>query len=266
MTVTVVLDRPWQAVKSNPKEIEYPESDGKPVGETDFHISVIFYLRAALRYFFRQVSDVYTAANMLFYYEEGDTSKFKVPDVFVVRGVTKHDRRTYKLWEENAAPIVAFEITSRSTKWEDIGDKKGFYEALGVKEYYLFDPVGEYLKPRFQGYRLEKGGYRRRTRNKDGSIISEEMGVILKPDGPMLRLIDPTTNEVVPSMEEAVENAYAARLQVELEAERARVEAQRAQAEAERAQAAVERADTAEAEVARLRAENERLKRQAGLP
>lgn len=265
MTVTVVLDRPWQAVKSNERAIEYPESDGKPVGETDFHISVIFYLRAALRYFFRQVSDVYTAANMLFYYEEGDNSKFKVPDVFVVRGVTKHDRRTYKLWEENAAPIVAFEITSRSTKWEDIGDKKGFYEALGVKEYYLFDPVGEYLKPRFQGYRLEKSGYRPMARSKDGSISSEELGVILKPDSTMLRLIDPTTNEVVPSMEEAVENAHAVRLQVELEAERARIEAQRAQAEAQRAQAEAQRADTAEAEVARLRAENERLKQHAGL-
>src|SRR6266508_1661278 len=46
------VDPPTPAAAS--PSVHYPESDGKPVGETDFHITVIFYLRQALRHFFRR--------------------------------------------------------------------------------------------------------------------------------------------------------------------------------------------------------------------
>ena len=35
------------------KSIHYPETDGKPMGETDVHIDVLIYLREALRDCFR---------------------------------------------------------------------------------------------------------------------------------------------------------------------------------------------------------------------
>jgi hypothetical protein len=40
------------------------------------------------------------AADLLFYYEEGNPAAFQVPDVFVVKGVPKHDWRIYKLWDD----------------------------------------------------------------------------------------------------------------------------------------------------------------------
>jgi hypothetical protein len=49
----------------------YPERDGKPVGETDFHISAIFHLRQALKYIFRGTERTYVAAAMLLYYARG---------------------------------------------------------------------------------------------------------------------------------------------------------------------------------------------------
>ncbi|MFN8493050.1 MAG: Uma2 family endonuclease [Caldilineaceae bacterium] len=217
--------------------IEYPESDGKPMGETDFHIAAILYLRAALRAFFRQVADVYVAADMLFYYEEGDRNVYKVPDVFVVKGIAKHDRRTYKLWEEKTPPTVIFEITSKGTRWDDTGEKKGLYAELGVQEYYLFDPLGEYLKPRLQGFRLVQGAYQPMPLAKDGTLTSQQLGFILQPDRELLRVVDPTTKDVVPTLDEAIES--------------------KAEAEA--------RAETAEAALAQMRAEIERLKRLAGL-
>jgi Uma2 family endonuclease len=56
------------------------------------------------------------------------------PDIFVVKGVPKGDRRTYKLWEEDdKGPQVVFEVSSRRTRKEDLGLKKGTYEMLGVK-------------------------------------------------------------------------------------------------------------------------------------
>lgn len=73
---------------------------------------------------------------MLFYYEQGNIAEFKVPDVFVVKGIAKHDRRVYKLWEEQQAPCVVFEITSRGTRLEDLGTKRALYEMLGVRESY----------------------------------------------------------------------------------------------------------------------------------
>ncbi len=95
-----------------PKPIYYPETDGKPMGETDVHIDVLIYLREALRDHFRDAPQVYVAGSMLLYYEEGNPIACVAPDVFVVQGVGKHERRTYRLWEEGQPPAVVFEITS----------------------------------------------------------------------------------------------------------------------------------------------------------
>jgi Uma2 family endonuclease len=240
--------------------IEYPERDGKPMGETDFHITVILYLLAALRQFFRRVEQVYVASNMLFYFEEGDPTAVIVPDVFVVKGVAKHQRRIYKLWEERVAPCVVFEATSRSSRLEDLGTKRALYEMLGVGEYFLFDPLDEYLSPRLQGFRLVEGYYLPMALSRDGTLHSRELGLVLHPEGTLLRLTDPVSGQALPTLDEAVDLIQAEAERAQAEAQRAQAEAQRAQAEARRAQAEAERADRAEAELARLRAELERLK------
>ncbi len=213
-------------------EIYYPESDGEPIGETDFHITVILYLRQALRHFFRHTDQVYVAADMLFYFEEGNPKIFKVPDVFVVKGIPTHDRRVYKLWEEGVVPCTIFEITSKSTRWEDVGAKRGLYETLGVQEYILFDPLDEYLTPRLQGFSLSEQSYRPIPLASDGTLHSETLGAILRPEDKMLRVVDPATGNVVPTFDEALDVALHE----------------------------TERADNAEAEVARLQAELARLR------
>src|SRR5262245_54477245 len=131
--------------------VVYPESDGKPMGETDVHIDALIYLREALKDYFRDTPQVYVAGNTLLYYEESNPAACVAPDIFVVQGVIKRDRRVYKLWEEGQAPAVVFEITSRSTRLEDLGTKRALYAMLGVPEYFLYDPLGEYLQPPLQG-------------------------------------------------------------------------------------------------------------------
>src|SRR5215475_7189396 len=149
------------AISITQKPIHYPETDGKPMAETDVHIDVLIYLREALRDHFRDDPRVYVAGNMLFYYEEGNPAACVAPDVFVVQGVAKGERRTYRLWEEGQPPAVVFEITSRSTRLEDLGTKRALYSMLGVQEYFLYDPLGEYLQPPLQGYWLQEGEYQR---------------------------------------------------------------------------------------------------------
>jgi Uma2 family endonuclease len=107
--------------------IEYPESDGKPVGETDVHRREILHTIETLERHFRNVPDIYVSGNLMFYYEEGNPSAVVSPDVFVVKGVRKGLRRTYKLWDEGVAPCVVIEMTSRSTRLEDKGNKRALY-------------------------------------------------------------------------------------------------------------------------------------------
>ncbi len=58
-----------------------------------------------------------------------------------------HNRKTYKLWLERRVPCLAVDVTSLSTRRKD-EKKKPLYARLGVKEYFRFDPEGEYLNPR----------------------------------------------------------------------------------------------------------------------
>jgi Uma2 family endonuclease len=223
-----------------PKEqIHYPETDGKPMAETDIHADALIYLREALKDYFRDDQEVYVAGNLLLYYEEGNPAASIAPDVFVVKGIPKHERRIYKLWEEGKAPDVVIEITSRGTRLEDLGTKRALYAMLGVKEYFLYDPLGEYLEPPLQGYQLVDGDYQRMQPTDKGALLSQVLGLELRLEDDHLRLVDPATGE---------------RLLTPAEAQ----EARRAEAAARRA--AEERAARLEAEVERLRAELARLR------
>ena len=139
--------------------VEYPSSDGKPVAESDFQLTVLTYAREALRIHFRAREDVYVAANLLIYYREGDEQVRVAPDVFVVVGASNHERSSYLLWQEPKVPDWVLEITSRSTRAEDQGRKRELYRRLGVAEYWQYDPTGDYLRPALQGLELVAGEY-----------------------------------------------------------------------------------------------------------
>jgi Uma2 family endonuclease len=141
--------------------LDYPESDGRPLAETQVHGQAVLDLIHTLGRRYADVPDVYVWGNMLLYYVEGNPAACVAPDLFLVKGVDKRVRRVYKLWEEGRVPSLVIEVTSKSTRDEDMNLKKGLYERLGVEEYFLFDPFGEYLRPRLQGYRRENGSIKR---------------------------------------------------------------------------------------------------------
>ena len=141
-----------------PPEIDYPESDGKPMGETELHRDWTIRLLDILRHRYRD-QQVYVASDLLLYYEEGTPAKFVVPDCFVVLNSAKHRRRTFQTWREGRVPDVVVEITSRSTSSIDMIDKLKVYELIGVQEYFLYDPTDEYLESPFQGFRFVNGNF-----------------------------------------------------------------------------------------------------------
>ncbi|MBS1787420.1 MAG: Uma2 family endonuclease [Acidobacteria bacterium] len=180
----------------------YPESDGKPMAETDIHRNLLADLVFTLENHFREQSDVYVSGNLLVYYVEGNPAKCFAPDVFVVRGVPKGQRRIYKLWEEGVAPQVIIELTSRKTSREDLQTKWQLYQELGVPEYFIFDPEYDYLDEPLIAYRLEQGRYLEQP-IKDHRVMSDALGLELVDTGKTLRLLDPTTSRFLPNSLEA---------------------------------------------------------------
>ena len=203
--------------------IEYPSSDGKPMAETPAHYACMVYVTEALRNRYRDHPDVYVGANMLHYYEEGNPRASVAPDVFVVFGARKDELRpqgwrdVYKLWEEPGAPDFVLEVTSRSTRTEDEERKHALYASLGVGEYFLFDPRGEYLKPALKGYRLGGSAYEPipvTLRHQAPGIRSEALGLQLCVRGRELRLHDPATAQDLLAYDEEAAARRAAEAEV----------------------------------------------------
>src|SRR5207302_903312 len=91
--------------------------------------------------------DVFVGGNLMWYPVEGEPTIKEAPDVFVIFGRPKGDRRSYRQWEENNVPmIVVFEILSPSNDAIEMDDKREFYEEHGVEEYYLYNPDTNRLK------------------------------------------------------------------------------------------------------------------------
>ena len=197
--------------KNGKKEIFYPEQDGKPMGETDYHIKTIMLLHQTLELFFREASDVRVFSDIMFYYEEGNPKKVIAPDVMVVRGVGKHLRRTFRLWQEKI-PEIVFEISSSGTFKEDFEKKFLLYESFGVKEYYIFDPKHNYRKGKsrneipFTAFHLKNNRFEK-IEIRYGRVFSPTLDLEIVDMGENLRLFNPETKIFLPTMEELSDKA-----------------------------------------------------------
>ena len=128
------------------------------------------------------------------------------PDVFVVFGVEKRMRPYYKVWKEGKAPDFVLEVAWKSTWREDLGPKREIYARLGVREYWMYDPTGEYFTPVLQGLRLAGGAYVRQlaVSSPDGALTptSETLGLELRARAGEMRFRDPATGELLLSQQE----------------------------------------------------------------
>ncbi len=204
---------------------DYPTSDGRPIAETDLHRELMFDLIKALQAYYAADPMVYVSGNLLLFYVPGDRLRHLSPDVFVVKGVPKRERPNYLTWEEGKGPDVVIELTSSSTRDEDVQDKYQLYQnSLRVPEYFLFDPMGDYLDPPLRGYRLREGKYAP-IRPFRGRLPSKVLGLHLERHGRSLRLYEPTAKQwlLTPAERIAQAEAEAERLRRELEQLRRRL-------------------------------------------
>jgi Uma2 family endonuclease len=182
--------------------------------------------------------DIYIGANMFWYWEQGNPSARRAPDVMAIKGVGRAERRSFFSWlEGGAVPATIVEIVAEKTWREDLYEKRRLYAQLGVREYFLFDPEDAHLRPPLQGFRRDdQGTYIPIEPDTEERLKSDELNLYLRAEGAVIRLFDGSTGEPMLTREERVEK-----------------ERQRAEAEKQRAEAEKQRADALEREVARLR-------------
>lgn len=186
--------------------IVFPETDGRPMPDPSYQSVTWRYLLDALEAHCHG-RGMYVAGDMFVYLEEGNPADCIAPDVFAVRGASDHKRDTYKVWEEpGGMPDFVLEIVSPSTWRADVGEKGDRYASLGVREYWLHDPHGHYLRPALAGFRLVEGSYAplpSRLPSREGrrglSIRSDLLGLDLMLDGDDLRFFDPVGERLLPT-------------------------------------------------------------------
>ena len=182
---------PWDLeAQERDDGVSYPTSDGRPMGETDLHRDVMFDAIETLKMFFSG-QKVYVSGNILLFYQPGNRRKHVSPDVLVVKGLDPRPRENFLLWKEGKPPSFVVEVTSKSTRDEDLDEKYEIYrDRIKVKEYFLFDPRAEYLSPPLQGYNLVAGNYVP-IEPIEGLLPSKELGIHLERVGSALRLYHP---------------------------------------------------------------------------
>jgi Uma2 family endonuclease len=224
--------------KSESTDIFYPSSDGEPLAETSVHADAIINTVVALRQYIAGKSAIILADQFL-YYAQGYPRLRVAPDVMVIYNVPPGARDNYKIWEEGQVPVVIFEMTSQGTREQDISFKKTLYEQLGVLEYWLFDPKGEWIPEQLRGYRLIRQEYELITDKR-----SEALQLRLEIDEQLIAFYKQDTGEklLAPGeLVEALQQEILAREQAEERAKQAEEQARQAEERAKQAELQVER-------------------------
>ena len=161
------------AVTRTKPVVHYPDSDGQPMADNTAQFEWISIIKWNLEYLFAGDPGVFVAGDHLIYAVEGSPKIRQAPDVYVAFGPQKGDRGSYKVWEEgNVFPQVVFEVWSPHNRYEQMEDKKEFYEKYGAEEYYI-------IYPEFPSYAAgwkREGEKLARVANLDG-FVSPRLGI-----------------------------------------------------------------------------------------
>ncbi|MCA6503859.1 MAG: Uma2 family endonuclease [Pseudanabaena sp.] len=228
------------------KEIFYPSEDGEPLAETSVHADAIIATVAVLRNYlaenFSERSPVVLADQFL-YYANGFPRLRVAPDVMVILDIPQQPYDNYKIWETGKIPSIIFEMTSESTQAHDQLKKRELYESIGVLEYWLFDPKGEWIPEKLRGYRRQAN----LPEKEEDSLVyeaiadglSQVLGLRLEVEGSLINFYRQDNGEklLIPS------ELFAA----------LQAQTQRAADAQQRAESAEERARLAELEAQNLR-------------
>ena len=208
-------------------QIIYPVDNGEPLSNDTEHLKWITFVKNGLDDWFGDRTDVFVAADLLWYPIEGRPDICKAPDVMVVLDHPAGERQSYKQWEENdRPPNIVFEFISKSNTADEMMDKLEFYSEMGCDEFYVYD----YRRGKLSVFRREgSSGLSQRLAGDRDEWVSPLLGITLGLDGAGRLWIRRPDGRLMETQRQIAKRADA-------EAQRAHAEAQRAQAEKERAE------------------------------
>lgn len=177
----------------------YPGPDSN-VPESTKHADTSAYTFNSLRAVFRDRPEDLIAHDLMLLFEEGNPRATLAPDLMVVLGVGNEPRDSYKTWKEGKVPDLVIEVVSRSTWRKDVRVKPPLYAALGIAEFWLFDP----LRPRLGGFELSGREYREIAELPGGGIRSRVLALDLLVQAGELRCRNPGNGKVIPDHVEVV--------------------------------------------------------------
>ena len=235
-------------------------------------------LRAGLERRYADRPDVFFGHELLVYFDNGKPNRVSArrvsPDIVVAFGVSRPPLGSLVVWDVGQAPDFVLEILSECTWRRDFGEgvdeKIARYQAMGVREYFLFDPHGR-AEPRLRAWAYRDAGPKpaqwpvnpRRKRRalplhtaREGmrGIHSEVLGLTLchtapwpplddpAADAAKVRWLDPATNALLETFQECdqrlAEEVRAAEDKARAAEERLRVAEDRVRAAEDRVRAA----------------------------
>ena len=181
-----------------------------------------------------------------------DKRRARYPDLLVAFGVDPAAYRAsngYVVEEQGKPPDFVLEVASESTGDHDVGDKRDYYESLGILEYWRFDETGEHHGTRLAGDLLANGRYEPiDIEELPGGVLqgySRSLELYLRWEEGWLVFRDPATGEPIATLESERRGRVQAEARADAEREL------RVQAEA-RADTQRQARETAEARVREL--------------
>jgi colicin import membrane protein len=136
------------------------------------------------------------------------------PDITVIFGVRrpKRDWSTFDVAQEGVRPVLIIEITSRTTRRNDLGIKVQHYHRAEVPLYIIVDARTLRGKRTLQliGYRWTPQRYESLPLDERGRLLLEPLGLRLGVKGDRVVLYDAATDEELANYETVVKNLEAA--------------------------------------------------------
>ncbi len=187
------------------------------MGESTAQSTLIFYLQQVLTWMAR-IERWFVVSNLNIYRAKQRYEYPLAPDLAVFKGVDITNRasralRSWRLYQpDRPAPSVVFEISSDSTWEDDLELKPAKYAAMGVQEYFVYDPNDPPYWPindgRLRGWYRSEGTLVEQTKDEQGRLWSNELQSWLVSDGAYLRLYD-NAGQQRPTESEAARTAEA---------------------------------------------------------